>query len=197
MAARVEDVAAGIVERQAEAEGAALAHLGDALQHLLAGEELSRPSWSSGPKSPQVEPGGRCVQRGFLGGVMVIAAPPEIGSGASPIGAPLSSVMMHRNATSRHAPCVPPRRTGEVLGIDSPFISAAMSLGTASHEPDRDQKQDDVNGEEMNRSQQQPRASRSSAPDGRRHRGIRFQRPDSGTPPTPPPAHPSSSPIRP
>src|SRR5690242_6980941 len=40
VAARIEDVAAGIVERQAEAEAAPLAHLGDALEELLAGQEI-------------------------------------------------------------------------------------------------------------------------------------------------------------
>src|SRR5579884_2882415 len=40
VAARVDDGAAGVVERQAEAEGAALPHLGDALQHLVRGQQV-------------------------------------------------------------------------------------------------------------------------------------------------------------
>jgi hypothetical protein len=40
IAARVEPVAAGKVERQAQAEADAFLHLGDALQQLLAGNEI-------------------------------------------------------------------------------------------------------------------------------------------------------------
>src|SRR6185437_12666402 len=40
MTPRVERVSAGIVERQAEAEAASLAHLGNALQHLSRGQEV-------------------------------------------------------------------------------------------------------------------------------------------------------------
>ena len=39
-AARIQDVAAGKVERQAEAERQAFLHLGDALQHLLRGDQI-------------------------------------------------------------------------------------------------------------------------------------------------------------
>src|ERR1051326_3776834 len=40
MAARIEQAAAGIIERQAETEAQALAHLGDALLDLLGGEQV-------------------------------------------------------------------------------------------------------------------------------------------------------------
>jgi hypothetical protein len=40
IAARIEPVAAGKVERQAQAEAGAFLHLGDALQQLLAGNEI-------------------------------------------------------------------------------------------------------------------------------------------------------------
>ncbi len=41
--ARVQDVAARQIQRQAEAEGQALPHLGDALAHLLGGEQVQAP----------------------------------------------------------------------------------------------------------------------------------------------------------
>jgi hypothetical protein len=44
IAARIEHRAAGIVERQREAEGLALLHLGDALQHLLARHVVHPPA---------------------------------------------------------------------------------------------------------------------------------------------------------
>ena len=44
VAARVQDVAARQVQRQAEAEGQALPHLGDALAHLLGGEQVQAPA---------------------------------------------------------------------------------------------------------------------------------------------------------
>src|ERR1051325_9820738 len=41
---------------------------------LSGGRRLRRPSWSSGPQSPQVEPCGRFFQRGFEGFASGISA---------------------------------------------------------------------------------------------------------------------------
>ena len=50
MAARVEHVAAGIVERQAEAEGDALSHLGRRLQPLFRRQKIDPPELIVGPE---------------------------------------------------------------------------------------------------------------------------------------------------
>ena len=59
----VQGSAAGIVERQAQAEADAGLDLAHALEDLLGVSRLMRPSSSSSPQSPHVEPGGRCVHR--------------------------------------------------------------------------------------------------------------------------------------
>src|SRR3954463_7332188 len=38
--------------------------------------QFMRPRWSSGPKSPQLEPGGLCFQRCAIGGLVVMPADP-------------------------------------------------------------------------------------------------------------------------
>ena len=50
VATRVEHVAAGIVERQAQAERQPLAHLGDALAHLLRGDQVETTELVVGPE---------------------------------------------------------------------------------------------------------------------------------------------------
>lgn len=50
-AAWIQQVATRQIPRQAEAEGDAFAHFGNALAHLGV-SRLRRPRWSSGPKSP-------------------------------------------------------------------------------------------------------------------------------------------------
>ena len=55
MAARIELVAAGIIERQRETEAPAVLHLGDALQHLLGRDEVEAPQLIVGT---EIAPGG-------------------------------------------------------------------------------------------------------------------------------------------
>ena len=64
MAARVEHVAARVVERQAQAEGQALAHFGDALLHLLRREQVQPAELVVGPEIAPGRASGRFFQRG-------------------------------------------------------------------------------------------------------------------------------------
>ena len=67
MAPRIEHVAAGIVERQRQHErDAPPSPRATPCSTFSRVTQFMRPRWSSGPKSPQFESGGRCFQRALI-----------------------------------------------------------------------------------------------------------------------------------